>query len=142
KNSFVTFIKKEQPLVQEKGPHKVYIFYDTETSGLDTDFSQILQIALVFTDDNLNILASKKAECRRSPWVIPSPGSMLITGFTPDDLKKRKTSHFDMMQDIDQWARSQHWPVTFAGYNNHGFDEHVLEQNLYHNLLDKNLTKS
>ena len=74
----------------------MYIFYDTETTGLDKDFSQILQIALVFTDDKLNILSSKKIECRRSPWVVPTPGAMLTTGFVPDDLKNNPYSHFEM----------------------------------------------
>lgn len=118
----------------------MFIFYDTETSGLDKDFSQILQIALVFTDDNLNILSSKKIECRRSPWVIPSPGALLTTGFTPEDLKKSKNSHYEMMQEVDEWIRSQYMPVIFSGYNTLGYDEPVLAQNLHQNLLDPNLT--
>jgi len=118
----------------------VFIFYDTETSGLDKDFSQILQIALVFTDDNLNILSSKKIECRRSPWVVPSPGAMLTTGFTPEDLKKSKNSHYEMMQEVDEWIRSQYMPVIFSGYNTLGYDEPVLAQNLHQNLLDPGLT--
>lgn len=120
----------------------MYIFYDTETSGLERDFSQILQIALVFTDDNLNILSSKKIDCRRSPWVVPSPGALLTTGFTPDDLKNSKNSNFEMMQEIDQWVRSQYWPVIFAGYNSIGYDEDVLAQNFHMNLLDPNLTNA
>lgn len=118
----------------------MFIFYDTETSGLDKDFSQVLQIALVFTDDNLNILSSKKVECRRSPWVVPSPGALLTTGFTPDDLKKSKNSHYEMMQEVDEWVRSQYMPVIFSGYNTLGYDEPVLVQNLHQNLLDPNLT--
>ncbi|MBW7912001.1 MAG: hypothetical protein H3C49_12125 [Alphaproteobacteria bacterium] len=118
----------------------MFIFYDTETSGLDKDFSQILQIALVFTDDNLNILSSKKIECRRSPWVVPSPGAMLTTGFTPEDLKKSKNSHYEMMQEVDEWIRSQYMPVIFSGYNTLGYDEPVLAQNLHQNLLDPGLT--
>lgn len=120
----------------------MFVFYDTETTGLDTDFSQILQIALVFTDDDLNILASKKLECRRSPWVVPSPGAMLTTGFTPDDLKNSKYSHYEMMQEVHQWIWGQHWPLTFVGYNSIGFDEPLLAQNLHQNLLDPNLTSS
>jgi exodeoxyribonuclease-1 len=120
----------------------VFIFYDTETSGLEKDFSQIFQIALVFTDDNFNILSSKKLECRRSPWVVPSPGAMLITGFSPDDLKRNKYSHYEMMKETNDWARLQHWPVIFSGYNTFGFDEHVLAQNFQQSLLDPNLTTS
>ncbi|MDE1152729.1 MAG: hypothetical protein PW788_09355 [Micavibrio sp.] len=118
----------------------MYIFYDTETSGLDRDFSQIFQVALVFTDDDMNILSSKKLDCRRSPWVIPSPGALLTTGFTPDDLKNAKSSAFEMMQDLDQWSRAQYWPVVFAGYNSLGYDEDILAQNLHSNLLDPGLT--
>lgn len=118
----------------------MFIFYDTETSGLDKDFSQILQIALVFTDDNLNILSSKKVECRRSPWVVPSPGALLTTGFTPEDLKKSKNSHYEMMQEVDEWIRSQYMPVIFSGYNTLGYDEPVLAQNLHQTLLDPALT--
>jgi exodeoxyribonuclease I len=121
---------------------EMYIFYDTETSGLERDFSQILQIGLVFTDDNLNILSSKKIDCRRLPWVVPSPGALLTTGFTPDDLKNSKNSNFEMMQEIDQWVRSQYWPVIFAGYNTIGYDEDVLAQNFHMNLLDKDLTSA
>lgn len=129
----------ERPLASE-GAGTVFIFYDTETSGLDKDFSQILQIALVFTDDNLNILSSKKVECRRSPWVVPSPGALLTTGFTPDDLKKSKNSHYEMMQEVDEWIRSQYMPVIFSGYNTLGYDEPVFAQNLHQNLLDAGLT--
>ena len=118
----------------------MYIFYDTETSGLGKDFTQILQIGLVFTDDNLNILSSKKVDCRRSPWVVPSPGALLTTGFTPDDLKNSKNSNFEMMQEIDQWVRSQYWPVIFAGYNSIDYDEPVMAQNFHINLLDPGLT--
>jgi len=122
--------------------NRMFVFYDTETTGLDTDFSQILQIALVFTDDDLNILSSKKLECRRSPWVVPSPGALLTTGFTPDDLKNSKYSHYEMMQEVNKWVGSQHWPLTFIGYNSIGFDEPVLAQNFYQNLLDPRLTSS
>ncbi len=118
----------------------MYIFYDTETTGLDKDFSQILQIAMVFTDDNLNILSSKKLECRRSPWVIPTPGAMLTTGFVPDDLKNNPYTHFEMMREVNAWARSQHWPLIYSGYNTLGYDEPVLAQNFSQNLMHNDLT--
>jgi exodeoxyribonuclease-1 len=118
----------------------VFVFYDTETTGLEKSTSQILQIALVFTDDEFNILSSKKLECRKSPWNVPSPAAMLITGFSPDDLKFNPHSHYEMMREVDGWVRQQHWPVTFIGYNNIGFDEEILANNLQQNLLDPLLT--
>lgn len=118
----------------------MFIFYDTETTGLDRDFSQILQIALVFTDDDLNILSMKKMECRRSPWVIPSPGAMLTTGFVPDDLKNAKLSHYEMMAETNSWIQAQHWPLLFSGYNTLKFDEPVMAQNLAQNLQHPDIT--
>src|SRR3989304_1097145 len=120
----------------------MFVFYDTETTGLDKDFTQILQIALAFTDDDLNILSSKKLECRTSPWVVPSPGALLTTRFAPDDLKNNKYSNYEMMQEVKAWICEQHWPLTFVGYNSIGYDEPVLAQNLYQNLLDQGLTSS
>lgn len=118
----------------------MYIFYDTEATGLDIDFTQLLQVAMVFADDDLNILSSKKTDCRRTPWTIPTPGAMLITGFTPDQLKNNKTTHYAMMRDLVNWMQSQHWPVTFVGYNSLQFDEPALERNLAINLLPSGIT--
>lgn len=118
----------------------MFVFYDTETTGLSRDFDQILQIALVFTDDDLNILSSKKIECRRSSWIVPAPGALLTTGFSPDDLKKNPYSHYEMMQEVNKWIGGQYWPLTFAGYNNIKYDDPILAQNLYQSLLDPGLT--
>ena len=35
-----------------------FVFYDTETTGLETAFDQILQFAAIKTDDELNELDS------------------------------------------------------------------------------------
>jgi exodeoxyribonuclease-1 len=118
----------------------MFIFYDTETSGLEKGFSQIFQMGLIFTDGDMNILSAKKIDCRRSPWVVPAPGAMLTTGFTPDVLKASKNSHFEMMQEVDQWIRAQKWPVVFSGYNTQGYDDEVLAANFHMNLLDPDTT--
>ncbi len=118
----------------------MFVFYDTETTGLDRDYTQILQIGLLFTDPDLNILSSKKIDCRNAPWRLPSPGAMLTTGFTPDTLKNSKNSNFELMQELDDWLRMKHWPLVFLGYNSLAFDEPVLEQNLYQNLMPPGLT--
>ncbi|TAL38485.1 MAG: hypothetical protein EPN97_04105 [Alphaproteobacteria bacterium] len=120
----------------------MYIFYDTETSGLERSFAQVLQGAFVVTDDDLNIIASKKIECRLSPWIVPGPGALLTTKFTKDDLTNRKHSAFQMMQEIDTWLRTQSWPLIFAGFNTLGYDEDVLGQNFYVNMLEPGLTQA
>ncbi len=117
----------------------MYIFYDLETTGLERDFAQILQIGLIFADDDMNILSMKKLEARVSPWTVAAPGAMLTTGFTTADLKSAKNSAFELMQEVDQWARSQYWPVIFSGYNNIGYDDDIFAQNLHQNLLDSTM---
>ncbi len=118
----------------------MFVFYDTETTGISKDFTQILQIGMLFTDDDLNILSSKKLDCRNAPWTLPAPAALLTTGFTPDDLKTNKNTNYEMMQDANDWLRGQHWPITFVGYNSITYDEPVLAQNFYQSLLPTNLT--
>lgn len=120
----------------------MFVFYDTETTGLSRDFSQILQVGFLFTDDDMNILSTLKAEGALSPWIVPSPGALLTTGFTPEDLRSRKTSNYEMMRNVEEWLRGKHWPVIFIGYNSLGYDEPVLAQAFYQNLFDAGMTTS
>ncbi len=120
----------------------MFVFYDTETTGIAMDYTQILQIGLLFTDADLNVLSSKKIDCRNSPWSLPAPGALLTTGFTPDDVKNSKNSNFELMKELDDWLRMKHWPLVFLGYNSINYDEPVLEQNFYQNLMPHNLTTS
>ena len=57
--------------------HNNLIFYDTETTGIQRDFSQILQCGSVLTDKNLNILSEQDIGCAPLPWIIPNPRAML-----------------------------------------------------------------
>jgi exodeoxyribonuclease-1 len=60
-----------------------YIFYDTETTGTDTTFDQILQFAAILTDADLNELDRFETRCRLLPHVIPALGALLATRVTP-----------------------------------------------------------
>ena len=51
----------------------LYVFYDTETTGLDINFSQIIQIGCVLTDSNFNILEELNLSSKVLPWIVPSP---------------------------------------------------------------------
>ena len=118
----------------------MFIFYDIEATGLNREFCQVLQMAFIATDNNLNPSATKDISARCNPWTIPSPGALLITGFTPDDLKRPPASHFEMMQEVDGWLRAKTWPATFIGYNIMNFDEDVFRQALHQTLHDPYLT--
>ena len=55
-----------------------YIFTDTETTGLDINFSQIIQIGSLLTNDSLSQEKSQDIGCKLLPWIVPSPEAYLV----------------------------------------------------------------
>ncbi len=116
----------------------MYVFYDLETTDTDPDFGQILQIGVVVTDDNLNIVQTHSLRARRQPWVVPSPEALLITGITPEQLENPdENSLFEAMRAFDQILRDAGQPVIRAGYNNIRFDEPGVASASHQNLLPR-----
>jgi exodeoxyribonuclease-1 len=68
-----------------------YVFYDTETTGLETAFDQILQFAAIKTDDDFLELDRVNIRSRLLPHIVPSPGALLVTKVTPATLIERHT---------------------------------------------------
>lgn len=119
-----------------------FIFYDTETTGTDTAFDQILQFGAIRTDCELNELERFEIRCRLLPYVVPSPGAMRVTGVTVDQLvDPTLPSHYEMVRAIH--AKLSEWsPGIFIGHNSLGFDEHLLRQALYKTLHVPYLTNT
>ena len=118
------------------------IFYDTETTGIHKDFSQIIQCGSIFTDSNLTFKDQQNIGSAPLPWVIPQPKAMLtnkkINSF------KSNTSHYQMMKDIQyQWKE---WcadnPSIFITYNGHAFDEELIRRQFWCNLLEPYVTNT
>ena len=118
------------------------IFYDTETTGIHKDFSQIIQCGSIFTDINLNQKSEQNIGSAPLPWVIPQPKAMLtnkkINSF------KSNISHYQMMKDIqNQWKE---WcadnPSIFVTYNGHAFDEELIRRQFWCNLLEPYITNT
>ena len=118
-----------------------FIFYDTETTGTDPVFDQLLQFAAVRTDDDLNVTDKFNTRCRLLPWVVPAPGAMLVTSVTPSMLLDAPLSYFDMMGEIHKtmtaWSRGG---AVFLGWNSLRFDEGFLRQSFYQTMLPVYLT--
>ncbi len=116
-----------------------FVFYDTETTGSDIFFDQILQFAAIRTDDALNELERFEIRCRIQPHILPAPGALILTGIMPDQLSDRDLpSHFEMVAAIHEKLTS--WsPAVFAGYNSLEFDEDILRQAFYQSLLPPDL---
>ena len=118
------------------------VFYDTETTGIHKDFSQIIQCGSILTDINLNIIDQQNIGSAPLPWVIPQPKAMLtnrkINSF------KSNVSHYQMMKDIQlQWKEwCKEIPSIFITYNGHAFDEELIRRQFWSNLLEPYVTNT
>ena len=119
-----------------------FVFYDTETTGVDTSFDQILQFAAIHTDSELNELDRFEIRCRLLPNTTPSPIAMYITGVKAHQLTDTSIpSHFEMMcilrNKLLEWS-----PAVFIGYNSIAFDEDLLRFSFYKTLHPPYLTNT
>ncbi len=119
-----------------------FVFYDTETTGTDAAFDQILQFAAIHTDFQLNELERFEIRCRLLPHIVPAPGAMRVTKVPAAQLFDSSLhSHYEMTCRIRE--RLLAWsPALFIGYNSLHFDEHLLRQAFYKNLHDPYLTNT
>lgn len=119
-----------------------FVFYDTETTGIETSFDQILQFAAIHTDSALNEIERFEIRCQLMTHIVPAPGAMLVTGVRAAQLfDKTLPSHYEMMCSIRkkllEWS-----PSTFVGYNSIEFDEPLLRHSYYKTLHPPYLTNS
>lgn len=119
-----------------------FVSYDTETTGIDTMFDQVLQFAAILTDDNLVEVDRFEIRSRLLPHVIASPGAMNVTGVTAQQLEDASyPSHYEMVCQIHEKLRS--WqPAQFVGHNSIMFDEALLRSAFYKCLLPIYLTNT
>ena len=119
-----------------------FVFYDTETTGTETAFDQVLQFAAIKTDDDLNELDRFNVRCRLMPHIVPSPGALRVTGVTPTMLTDPSLpSHYEAIRQIR--AKLIEWsPAVFIGYNSIAFDEELLRQALFQTLHPVYLTNT
>jgi exodeoxyribonuclease-1 len=119
-----------------------YVFYDTETTGTETAFDQILQFAAIRTDDDLNELDRFNIRCRLLPHIVPSPGALCVTRVAPAMLTDPALpSHYEAIRQIR--AKLLEWsPAIFIGFNSIEFDENLLRQALFQTLHPAFLTNT
>jgi len=119
-----------------------FVFYDTETTGINTSFDQILQFAAIRTDADLNEIERFEIRSRILPGMLASPHALVVTGVRATQLVDPEfPSHYEMMRQIQEKLMS--WsPALFIGYNSIEFDEHLLRHSLYKTLHPPYLTNT
>ena len=108
-----------------------FVFYDTETTGVNVEFDQIIQVLAILTDEDFSEIDRINIRCRRMPWIVPSLGAMLITGVGPIQIDDPVSPQFPEMmavirETIESWS-----PAIFIGYNSFYFDEPLLQRALW-----------
>ena len=120
---------------------KNFIFYDTETSGIDTYFGQIFQFAAILTDENFEVLDQFELRSKRMPHIIPNPSAMLVTGILPEQLETADHSYYEfsslIRKKLLEWS-----PATICGYNSLNFDEPFMRSMYYQNLFPPYLSQT
>lgn len=119
-----------------------FIFYDTETTGTNIAFDQILQFGAVLTDENFQEIDRFSIRCRLLPWMVPSPDALIVTNISPAELCDRALpTHYEMMVQIRRkllsWGRA-----IYIGYNSMHFDEVLLHRAFWQALFPPYLTVS
>ena len=118
-----------------------HVFYDTETTGTRPAWSQVLQFAAVLTDDDFNELASVNVRCRLLPHVVPTPWALKVTGMAPTAVDRHPVSFYEMILGIHRQMKD--WGAAYyLGFNSIKFDEEIMRQSFWQNLLDPYVTNT
>jgi exodeoxyribonuclease-1 len=117
-----------------------FVFYDLETTGINTRHDQILQFAAIRTDVDLVETERIELGCRLDRHIVPPPEALVLTGRTIDEIRDPGLpSHYAMMQDVarllERWS-----PCTLIGFNSIRFDEELLRHSLWRTLHNPYLT--
>lgn len=118
-----------------------FVFYDTETSGTDTRFDQVFQFAGIKTDADFNELESIDIRSNIQPWVLPAPHALRVTNIYPANLENSENTYYKMVRIVHR--KLTNWgPAIFAGYNSMNFDEEIMRQAFWQNLMSPYVTNT
>ena len=109
------------------------VFYDLETCSSNVSYGQIIQVAAVLVNDDLQELDRYEGRCKLNPGIIPEAMALIVNKTHPKILKETHLSHYQMirqmMEKFNQWKNS-----IFIGWNNVLFDREFLRRTLFKNL--------
>lgn len=109
-----------------------YLFYDTETTGLNICCDQVMQFAAIRTDLALHEIERVEFKVKLNPDVIPSPYALLTHRISIHDCNDG-LSEYEAAKKIHALFNQ---PNTISiGYNTLNFDDELLRFTFFRNLL-------
>ncbi len=118
-----------------------YIFLDTESTGSSTVWDQVLEIGMVWTDENLNIKEKWEMRSRIKDGIVPNLGALEVTGFSVNDLTQSNHSHMQMVEAMENTLKRWGNAYVFA-YNGQNFDYPLIQKTLYKSLKPAYITNT
>jgi len=117
-----------------------FVFFDTETTGLQKGFDQIVHFAAIRTDNDLNEIDRFEARCRLMVHIVPHPAAVTTNGIPISRLTDAGLpTHYEMMRQVR--AKLLDWtPSIIVGFNSIRFDEEMIRHALFQTLHDPYLT--
>lgn len=117
------------------------VFYDTETTGPDSTFDQVLQYAAIRTDSDFVEKDSIDERSQLLSYVVPTPGALKVTHVNPYDIARAPRAPLAFAKHIasvlEQWSPG---PTDFSGWNTLHYDEEIQRRMFWMNLLDPYMT--
>ena len=118
----------------ETGDNLNVLTVDYETSDSRVNYGQVLQAAIVVTDNKLNVKTTHDLRCRLKPNVIPSIGACLVHKIPVDILKNTNKSHYQMVLEHYKLIKD-HTPSYVMGFNSVSFDLEFYRRMLFKSLI-------
>lgn len=113
---------------------KTFLWYDTETFGLDTKYDRICEFAAVRTNMKLEVVEDPIViKIKPSVDYIPSYGAMCVTGISPLDLQDGLAESDAINKIKDLFSVSG---TIAVGYNTVSYDREILRSSFFRELLD------
>ena len=111
-------------------------FFDTETSGLNPKFDQILTVFFVTFDDQGNEVDRLEEKCALDSHRLPCPEALLVNGLSVNSLKQHQSQR-DLLLKVNDYI-NRNTPQIFFGHNAK-FDRNFIANGFYQNLITDQL---
>ena len=114
---------------------KTYIFWDTETTGLDRAFHVPVEIGAVVADSALRRMREISLSCRPPRCLLADPAALVTTGRRWQEVQGRTLSTYEAVRQFVAVVEAAS-PTCFVSYNGTRFDDPLIQHTLFRHLHD------
>jgi exodeoxyribonuclease-1 len=112
-----------------------FVFWDTETTGLNKAFHVPVEIGAVITDRSLAPSHEINLPCRPPRNLLAEPGALITTGRAFRELQSRSLSAYAAICEFASAVEAT-TPTCFVTYNGVRFDDPLIQHTFYRHLHD------